>query len=358
MEPIPVICDRCRAEGEAGEGDFADLAGLLDFEPVPRRPRVDGWSPGAQRAFIAALAVTGSPARAASAIGKHAFGAEQLRKAKGGEGFDAAWDKALALSAERGAMRLDRGVRLVIGAQPPLPPLPPEPPEPPAAEAEPPLGPLDELGFTAEDRAKIAAFQSVFDNYVMRLQLEREARLEGRIAAADFYIRQVTVLEISLDLMARGAGRDAILIMQKLRDGRHKINDIAETPMSRILDDYRQEFWDMLGEPRRPPPLPPSETIEVDGLKRIKGPHIFGANYEEQRRAQLEGYAAAAREQVEWERTAREEAAAWRARLEAEAEASVKAAQNPSPCRGEGNGGEAGEGEGTTGEPGADSDKP
>ena len=38
--PFPVLCDRCRAEGLAGEAVFAGLAGLgdlLDFEPVPRR---------------------------------------------------------------------------------------------------------------------------------------------------------------------------------------------------------------------------------------------------------------------------------------------------------------------------------
>ncbi|MEO5612627.1 MAG: hypothetical protein ABIT68_07705 [Sphingomicrobium sp.] len=79
-EPIPVICDLCRAAGEAGEQPFADLAGLLSFAPVPRRPHANGWTPEHQRAFIAALAATGSPARAARALGKHAFPNSQTLK--------------------------------------------------------------------------------------------------------------------------------------------------------------------------------------------------------------------------------------------------------------------------------------
>ena len=101
MTHIPVICDRCRATGLAGEDPFAELADLLTFTPVPRRPHANGWTPEYQRAFIAALATTGSPPRAARAIGKHAFGAEQLRRAKGGASFAAAWDAALEIARER-----------------------------------------------------------------------------------------------------------------------------------------------------------------------------------------------------------------------------------------------------------------
>lgn len=100
-QPIPVICDRCRTAGEAGEEPFADLADLLSFTPVVRRARADGWDAERQRAFIAALAVTGSPRAAARAIGKHAFGAEQLRKARGGTSFAAAWDAAIDIARER-----------------------------------------------------------------------------------------------------------------------------------------------------------------------------------------------------------------------------------------------------------------
>ncbi|MEO7365759.1 MAG: hypothetical protein ABIW03_05530 [Sphingomicrobium sp.] len=62
VAPISVICDLCRAAGEAGEQPFADLAGLLSFTPVLRRPYANGCTPEHQRAFIAALAATGSDA--------------------------------------------------------------------------------------------------------------------------------------------------------------------------------------------------------------------------------------------------------------------------------------------------------
>ena len=115
--PIPVICDLCRAAGEAGEQPFADLAGLLSFTPVPRRPHANGWTPEHQRAFIAALAATGSPASAARALGKHAFGAEQLRRARGGAGFSAAWDAALEIASERELAGLRSGLAELAAEQ-------------------------------------------------------------------------------------------------------------------------------------------------------------------------------------------------------------------------------------------------
>jgi hypothetical protein len=51
---IPVICDRCRQTGLAGEADFSHLGDLLEFEPVPRKKRAHGWSRERQHAAIAA----------------------------------------------------------------------------------------------------------------------------------------------------------------------------------------------------------------------------------------------------------------------------------------------------------------
>ena len=104
--PIPVICDRCRAEGSAGGDQFADIRDLLAFDPVQRRAHVNNWTAEHQRAFIAGLAITGSPRQAARAIGRHAFGAEQLRTAKGGRSFADAWDAALDLARERELARM------------------------------------------------------------------------------------------------------------------------------------------------------------------------------------------------------------------------------------------------------------
>ncbi|WP_265569341.1 hypothetical protein [Sphingomicrobium nitratireducens] len=99
--PIPVLCDQCRAEGYAGDPLFAELAGLLDFEPVPVRRHVNNWTPAHQRAFIAALATLGNVKPAARVIGRFANGAQRLRKTPGGRGFAEAWDNALDLYDER-----------------------------------------------------------------------------------------------------------------------------------------------------------------------------------------------------------------------------------------------------------------
>jgi hypothetical protein len=108
---IPVICDRCRSTGIAGETDFSHLGDLLEFEPVPRKKqRVDGWSPEKQRAFIAVLAATGSKGQAARAIGKAPNGVEQLLKNEDSDSFKAAVERAMAIAAQNGSMKIAQGV--------------------------------------------------------------------------------------------------------------------------------------------------------------------------------------------------------------------------------------------------------
>jgi head-tail adaptor len=73
-----------------------ERAALPDFEPVPRlKFRHDGWTPERQRAFIAALADTGSVSRAAQQVNMAQANCYTLRRAPGAEGFRAAWDAAL-----------------------------------------------------------------------------------------------------------------------------------------------------------------------------------------------------------------------------------------------------------------------
>jgi hypothetical protein len=109
--PIPVICDRCRSTGNAGEADFSHLGDLLEFEPVPRKhDRVDGWNAERQRAFIAALAATGSKRRAAMSIGMAAFGVDQMLKAKGNDSFRLAYDRAMAIAKANGSMKIANGI--------------------------------------------------------------------------------------------------------------------------------------------------------------------------------------------------------------------------------------------------------
>jgi len=63
------------------------------------------------------LVATGAPPRAARAIGKHAFGAEQLRRARGGQSFAAAWDAALELARERELAGLREGLTELAAEQ-------------------------------------------------------------------------------------------------------------------------------------------------------------------------------------------------------------------------------------------------
>ena len=100
IPPLPVLCDNCRATGMAADPKFSAIPDILAFVPVERRARADNWTPRHQRAFIAALAITGSPRKAARTIGKHAFGAEALRSARGGRSFAAAWDAALEIARD------------------------------------------------------------------------------------------------------------------------------------------------------------------------------------------------------------------------------------------------------------------
>lgn len=77
------------------------IAPSLDFEPVPRHYRHDGWTPDRQRAFIAALAETGSVKAAAKRINMSPEGAYYLRRQPGADSFRAAWNAALDHGVQR-----------------------------------------------------------------------------------------------------------------------------------------------------------------------------------------------------------------------------------------------------------------
>lgn len=68
---------------------------LPDFTPVPRKYRYDGWTDERQRAFIDALADTGSVKAACRRINMSQVSAYYLRRQPGAEGFRAAWTAAL-----------------------------------------------------------------------------------------------------------------------------------------------------------------------------------------------------------------------------------------------------------------------
>ena len=74
---------------------------LPQFEPVPRKYRHDGWTPERQKAFIAALADTGSVKRAAFHVNMSPEGAYWLRRQPGSENFRRAWEAALDFGVQR-----------------------------------------------------------------------------------------------------------------------------------------------------------------------------------------------------------------------------------------------------------------
>ncbi|WP_338502373.1 hypothetical protein V6R86_04170 [Sphingomonas kaistensis] len=74
---------------------------LPDFQPVARQYRHDGWTPERQRAFIAALADTGSVSRAAAMVNMSPEGAYYLRRQAGAESFRRAWEAALDFGVQR-----------------------------------------------------------------------------------------------------------------------------------------------------------------------------------------------------------------------------------------------------------------
>lgn len=61
------------------------------FDPVPVRPRFDGWTPQKQRDFIEALAATACVTEAARAVGMSPKSAYLLREREDAASFQAAW---------------------------------------------------------------------------------------------------------------------------------------------------------------------------------------------------------------------------------------------------------------------------
>jgi hypothetical protein len=239
---IPVICDRCRSTGIAGEADFSHLGDLLEFTPVPRKTqRADGWSPEKQRAFIAALSATGSKRQAALAIGMATYGVDRMLEAEANDSFKAAFERAMAIAKQNGSMKIARGVADAAARN--------------AAMAEPSrlrdYQPEDESTITEDEKWYV--LERIGVRFMKKVAQEREARLAGEIVAADFYLRQITVMEVGIDLMSTEFSFEVQEVWRNLRRGDHHLRDIASTWISDEMDRARRDWWAQEGEPERPP---------------------------------------------------------------------------------------------------------
>lgn len=74
---------------------------LPQFDIVAVKHRHDGWTPARQRAFIGALADTGSVSRAARHVNMSPEGAYYLRRRPGAESFRRAWEAAIDMGVAR-----------------------------------------------------------------------------------------------------------------------------------------------------------------------------------------------------------------------------------------------------------------
>jgi hypothetical protein len=86
--------------GAAGRG-ISPLPQNLEFEPVPVRPRHDGWTAERQIAFIEALTETACVDEACRRVGMSDTSAYKLRSSYRGREFRRAWDAALDCTIHR-----------------------------------------------------------------------------------------------------------------------------------------------------------------------------------------------------------------------------------------------------------------
>ena len=270
---IPVICDRCRATGSAGSGDFTALGDLLEFTPVKIRPKVNGWDAEAQRAFIALLAATGSKRRAALSIGRNAYGIDQLLKRPDSASFRLAYDRALAIAEQQGSFKIAQGVADAAARNARLIP-------PSRLRGLPAPDPDDAIEMS--DETKLSVFESIFAKFVRSVEQERAARVDGRIVEADFKLRQVTGLEIALDMISHGFGWDTWEMIRSFHRDGHGLMNIAETEISRMLDEARRAVWEAAGDPPRPEHPPRAYLEQHDGYSLEPTEFLWGGSKAEQ----------------------------------------------------------------------------
>lgn len=297
-----------------------EIAPLLDFDPVPRKvKRPDGWTPELQQELIARIAAAGTLQAAVWQMGKHATGAEALYKVACADGFRASWDAALEIGRRRNG----------LDCPPPFAGEVPGITRRARRAASRPSGIIDAEWQPADEDAdmpdaeKLALIERLAHKFLRKVVAEREARLAGELVAADFYLRQVTALEVMFDVLADGGGMSSWDLLRKAQRGGHSLIEIADTPFARLLDAKRREYWAANGEPMRPD-THREDYLQDHGDHRTEPSHAaLGAtsvpargyspeqwaalDYEAQVAARRKQFEQDAAEQIAWEATARRE---------------------------------------------------
>jgi hypothetical protein len=116
---------------------------------------------------------------------------------------------------------------------------------------------MDEALEALDDKT-LEVIVSIIQKYQLKLEAERRCRLEGRIAEADFYLRQITMLEVSADVLS---GNGMKVLGSARLGGNYGLLTIAQTNVSVLLDGARRQFWDEQGDPPRPE-YPPRHLLE------------------------------------------------------------------------------------------------
>jgi hypothetical protein len=208
------------------------------------------------------------------------------------------------MAADERSRRLADGLRAVAAEKAGW-----RPADPPWSRARsragPPPASVEEAADPAlEKERKRELLVTLLRNYRIKLEQERQARLEGKIRAADLYARQITYIEVWADLISK----DLYLLLAEWREGRHHLVDIAQTPLARLLDAVRREHFAACGEPERPPPPAPDLLVDHGRFSTEPGEYCTGGSIQhinEQQRAFDERHRRDAEAQIEWEAKAR-----------------------------------------------------
>ena len=314
---------------------------VLDFEPVPRKYRVDGWTADRQRAFISALAATGSVKSAARSINMAPEGAYNLRRQPGAESFAHAWQVAvdhgvqsltdIAIDRARDGVAVpiywkgeqvgekrrynDRLLMFILRHHQPqiygaLAALPPGTRHPDtigreAAMAEERAQAEAAERLEADETERKRVIEEMLKRYEMKVRSERRFRLEGRIVEADYTLRQLTHIELVLDI-----GDETLAMIDRATGYDPKTDRTEPEPVvgqvSLLLADIRQRAWKAVGDPPRPAlPLHRSDAMESSISN--------GATYRDRTKARADAEARMAEAQAIWEAAASEET--WQAWL-------------------------------------------